>query len=74
MLRDARAFTQEDLAWVEAHYVEAFRLRSRAVSKRFGLAFDLMYQWSLASDERVALTLLWAALKPCSARRSTAGG
>jgi hypothetical protein len=48
---------------VNSHFEIALDLRSAENSRRFGLAFNIMYTWNQTSDPRIAITNVWVGLE-----------
>jgi len=63
------AITMADVDWVSTNAETALELRNFRKSRRFGLAFSLMYTWNHTIDRRIALANIWAGLEALFGRR-----
>lgn len=45
------------------------RLRNKDISRRFGLAFDLLYSWNHTDNLRIALANIWCGLEALFGRQ-----
>ena len=49
----------EDVRWVDSNFDAAMELRNAENSRRFGLAFNMMYVWNHTYDLRIAIANIW---------------
>jgi hypothetical protein len=59
----------KDVEWVKSHWNTALELRNAESSRRFGLAFNIMYTWNQTSDPRIAIANVWAGLEALFGKR-----
>ncbi len=58
-----RPVSLEDAEWIGNNFVAALDLRNHTRSRRFGLAFNLVYTCNHSADQRIALFNVWAGLE-----------
>ncbi len=59
----------ETAKWIELYCMNAYELRNRNNSRRFGLAFNNMYTWNHTTDLRIALANIWIGLEALFGKR-----
>jgi hypothetical protein len=60
----------EDVKWVDSNFDAAMELRDAENSRRFGLAFNMMYVWNHTSDLRIAMANIWVGLEALFGNRN----
>jgi hypothetical protein len=60
----------KDLEWVKLYWNTALDLRNAEKSRRFGLAFTIMYAWNQTPDPRIAIANIWAGLEALFGQRN----
>ncbi len=60
----------EDIRWVKDYWDNTLTLRDRNCSRRFELAFDIMFHWNHTSDLRAAIALVWAGIESLFGERT----
>ena len=58
-----KSISVKDAEWVKSCWNIALDLRNAESSRRFGLAFNIMYAWNQTSDPQIALANVWAGLE-----------
>ena len=59
----------DNAEWVKKYFTNALEMREFEKSRRFGLAFNIMYLWNQTSDPRIAIFNIWAGLEALFGKR-----